>query len=147
MNGQNQRRQGTYEDIEQEMGGMRDRILRAVQAHAEWGAASQASMASLRREAFANGNTSVFPHAFALAGLASEEDREGLKMLANDAIVQALATTNATSIHLVHELDSRLSKLAGSSLLELALEAQAPLRSTLCLLLKREYACLSGFGY
>ena len=41
----------------------------------------------------------------------------------------------------------RLSELAGLGTLALAQEAQAPLHASLCLLLRREYHCLSGLGY
>lgn len=41
----------------------------------------------------------------------------------------------------------RLSVIAGLGTLALAQEAQAPLHASLCLLLRREYHCLSGLGY
>ena len=115
VNPQAGRREGTQEDIEREMGGMRDRILRAVEAHAAFEAAPPLLRQALVAEAAnASAAAAVFPHALALTRLSSEEDRQSLRALATAAL-EALAPARAgASVSLVHALDSRRSWFANA---------------------------------
>ena len=147
VNPQGGRRQGTQADIEKEMSVARQRILRAVQAHAPWGGAAGAARG---REALVASTSSasdaVFPHAFALTQL-SQADGERLRVLAKASVKAFAAPSHGTDVPLVHALDSRLAQLAGLGTLQVAQAADGPLHKTLCLLLKREYECLAGLSY
>ena len=145
VNPQSARRQGSQADIEKEMSVARQRILRAVQAHAPSGGAAAAARG---REALVASSASgaPFPHAFALTQL-SQPDGERLRVLAR-ASVKAFATpSHGSDLPLVHALDSRLAQLVGLGTLQVARAADGPLHKTLCLLLKREYKCLAGLRY
>ena len=147
VNPQGERRQGTQADIEKEMSVARQRILRAVQAHAPWGGAAGAARG---REALVASTSSasdaVFPHAFALTQL-SQADGERLRVLAKASVKAFAAPSHGTDVPLVHALDSKLAQLAGLGTLQVAQAADGPLHKTLCLLLKREYECLAGLRY
>ena len=147
VNPQGGRRQGTQADIEKEMSVARQRILRAVQAHAPWGGAAGAARG---REALVasipSASGAVFPHAFALTQL-SQADGERLRELAHTSVKAFAAPSHGTDVPLVHKLESRLAQLSGLGTLQVAQAADGPLHKTLCLLLKREYECLAGLGY
>ncbi len=145
VNPQSARRQGSQADIEKEMSVARQRILRAVQAHAPSGGAAAAARG---REALVASSASgaPFPHAFALTQL-SQPDGERLRVLARASVTAFATPSHGSDLPLVHALDSKLAQLVGLGTLQVARAADGPLHKTLCLLLKREYKCLAGLRY